>query len=132
MLNTNQDLQMLATIKDTSVQNKENIDSLKAELAMFSQHLKRLDHLREVKEPEDNVSSYDQEVLNSVREKLNIVEQEQEKMVLKSKDDIDKILESLDEKQVGCASLLCMLLYVVLFKWFHQYFSATSTYHIQI
>ena len=110
MLNTNQDLKMLATIKDTSVQNKENIDSLKAELAMFSQHLKRLNQLREVKEPESNVPSYDQEVLNSVREKLNSVEREQENMVSKSKEDIDKILENLDEKQVGCVSLLCMLL----------------------
>jgi hypothetical protein len=110
MLNTNQDLKMLATIKDTSVQNKENIDSLKAELAMFSQHLKRLDQLREVKEPESNVPSYGQEVLNSVREKLNSVEREQENMVSKSKEDIDKILENLDEKQVRCVSLLCMLL----------------------
>jgi hypothetical protein len=77
---------------------------------MFSQHLKRLDQLREVKEPESNVPSYGQEVLNSVREKLNSVEREQENMVSKSKEDIDKILENLDEKQVGCASLLCMLL----------------------
>jgi small-conductance mechanosensitive channel len=102
MLNTNQDLQMLATIKDTSVQNKENIDSLRAELAMFSQHLKRLSQLKDVEEPDVQVSGYEQEVLNSVRDKLNIVEQEQEKMVLKSKEDIDKILKNLDEKQVGC------------------------------
>ena len=101
MLNANQDLQMLATIKETSIQNKEKIDSLKAELAMFSQHLKKLDQLREVKEPEAIVPSYDQEVLNSVRDKLNNVEQEQEKMVSKSKEDMDKILENLDEKQVG-------------------------------
>ena len=101
MLNTNQDLQMLATIKETSIQNKEKIGSLKAEIAMFSQHLKRLDHLREAKEPEAIVPSYDQEVLNSVRDKLNNVEQEQEKIVLKSKEEMNKILENLDEKQVN-------------------------------
>ncbi|XP_028417053.1 uncharacterized protein LOC114541315 isoform X2 [Dendronephthya gigantea] len=99
MLNTNQDLKMLATIKETSIKNKENIDNIRGELSMLSQHLKRLDQLREVKPQEDNVPSYDREVLNSVREKLNSVEQDQEKMVLKSKEDIDKILENLDEKQ---------------------------------
>ena len=92
---------MLATIKDTSVQNKENIDSLKAEIAMFSQHLKRLGQLKDTREPDTNVAGYEQEVLNSVRDKLNIVEQEQQKMVLKSKEDTDKILKNLDEKQVG-------------------------------
>ncbi|XP_028402511.1 uncharacterized protein LOC114525384 [Dendronephthya gigantea] len=99
MLNTNQDLKMLATIKETSIKNKENIDNIRGELSMLSQHLKRLDQLREVKPQEDNAPSYDLEVLNSVREKLNSVEQDQEKMVLKSKEDIDKILENLDEKQ---------------------------------
>ena len=95
---------MLATIKDTSVQNKENIDSLKAEMAMLSQHLKRLSKLEKGTEDEaNNIPSYDQEVLNSVREKLSNVEEKQEKMVLKSKEDIDKILENLDEKQVGYA-----------------------------
>ena len=108
MLNTNQDLQMLAAIKETTVQNKENIDILRRELSSFSQHLKRLDQSREVKEPEANVPSYDLEVLNSVREKLNNVEEEQEKMTLKSKGDIDKILQNLDEKQVKRRSLfLC-------------------------
>ena len=108
MLNTNQDLQMLAAIKETTVQNKENIDILRRELSSFSQHLKRLDQSREVKEPEAIVPSYDLEVLNSVREKLNNVEEEQEKMTLKSKGDIDKILQNLDEKQVKRRSLfLC-------------------------
>ena len=106
MLNTNEDLKMLAAIKETSIKNKESIDSLRGELSMFSQHLKRLDQLREAKPQEDNVPSYDLEVLNSVREKLTGVELEQEKMVLKSKEDIDKILESLDEKQVRCIELL--------------------------
>ena len=109
ILNTNKDLQMLATIKDTSVQNKENIDSLKAEMAMLSQHLKRLSKLEKGTEHEaNNIPSYDQEVLNSVREKLSNVEEEQEKMVLKSKEDINKILENLDEKQVGYALFFCV------------------------
>lgn len=89
---------------------------------MFSQHLKRIDQVKAVKETDDgNIASYDLEVLKSVREKLNTLEQEQEKIVLKSKEDVDKILENLDVKQVKCPFLLCLLLIALLLRYLNAF-----------
>ena len=78
----------------------EHIDNMKWEMGLFSQHLKRIDHSRP-KSPESGVPGYDEEILKSVRSHLTSIEKEQEKMALKNKDDLDKVLESLDEKQVS-------------------------------
>ena len=103
MLNCNQDIKMLATIKATTVENKENLDTLKKELGLFSQHLKRIDQPR-AKSPESSGPGYDQEVLNSVRDNLSSLQEEQENMAKKNKEDIARLLDSLDEKQV-CLSV---------------------------
>ena len=102
----NQDIQMLASIKATTAQNKENLDNLKKELGLFSQHLKRIDQPR-IKSPETNAPGYDQEVLNSVREKLKLVQEEQEKTAQKNKKDVARLLENLDEKQVCGSACVC-------------------------
>ena len=121
LLNANQDLKMLATIKETTIGNKERIENMKRELGLFSQHMKRLDQPRG-KSPESCAPGYDQGVLNTVRDHLTVIQEEQGKMALKSEEDFAGIRENLDQKQVrfleewegvcvgGCVWLLAGLL----------------------
>ena len=99
LLNANQDLKMLATIKETTIGNKERIENMKRELGLFSQHMKRLDQPRG-KSPESCAPGYDQGVLNTVRDHLTVIQEEQGKMALKSEEDFAGIRENLDQKQV--------------------------------
>ena len=96
-LNTNQDLVALAEIKKMAQDNKEHIEALKRELAILARQNKQQPAFTGVVSQSPVVDS---NVLDAIREHLNDLQTEQEKLALATDRQHTEVVGDLARKQV--------------------------------
>ena len=97
-LNTNQDLVALAEIKKMAQDNKERVEALKRELAILARQSKQQTAFTGVVSQSPVVDS---SVLDALREHLNELQNQQEKLAIATSRQHSEVVEDLSRKQVG-------------------------------
>lgn len=95
-LKTNQDLAALAEIKSMAISNKEHVEGIKRELAAIARQNKQTFSAAVVTQS----PGIDSGVLDSIRERLNELQNDQGKLVLTTDRQYSELLEDLNRKQV--------------------------------
>lgn len=94
-LKTNQDLAALAEIKSMAISNKEHVEGIKRELAAIARQNKQTFSAPVVPQS----PGIDSGVLDSIRERLNELQNDQGKLVLTTDRQYSELLEDLNRKQ---------------------------------